>query len=82
MKDKRSHRGAAGEDGTISKGHTPEKSAFLKRKREEKAARKNMVWVTMQDNPSNAALKKISGADVIFEAEEVSEMATNAVLDD
>ena len=56
-KDNRSSNNR-GEDGTISKGPTPEKT--LPRRREEKAAQKSMIWVNIQTNPESAALKTIA----------------------
>ena len=64
-KDNRSsnNHGENGEEGTISKGPTPEKT--LPRRREEKAAQKNAIWVNIQTNPESVALKTIAVTSVL-----------------
>lgn len=60
-------RGRGGEDAANgSKGQTPEKSALSKRKREQKANQKrSIVWLSMQENPSNPAMRTIACSDGI-----------------
>ena len=69
-KDKKSSNNR-GEDGSISKGHTPEKTT-LPRRREEKASRKNMIWVNIQTNPESVALKTIAVTSAMQDGEEAA----------